>query len=206
MQASRTISTERAVPTSVPARRARRLRRSAGPAAEPDQRTAARHRDRAAGDRRRAVPRLRSHDGGARRRGRRRVSGDRGDAASSSNRRRCCRRFRKSSLGDEAESPEEVEERLRRRLIAYSKYRELGEALARVRQLEASGYSLPRGRAIRRAEIVAALPDRPGEAQARVRRDARAGAAREALDRAGARLADRVTWTTSCAGSRRRAR
>ncbi|MGC8484362.1 MAG: segregation and condensation protein A [Candidatus Baltobacteraceae bacterium] len=35
------------------------------------------------------------------------------------------------------ESPEEVEERLRRRLIAYSKYRELGDAL-RSRQAEAS--------------------------------------------------------------------
>ena len=35
------------------------------------------------------------------------------------------------------ESPEEVEERLRRRLIAYSKYRELGDAL-RLRQGEAS--------------------------------------------------------------------
>jgi segregation and condensation protein A len=42
-------------------------------------------------------------------------------------------------LDDDAESPEEVEERLRRRLIAYSKYRELGEEL-RERQLEASGF------------------------------------------------------------------
>ncbi len=41
--------------------------------------------------------------------------------------------------GDEAETPEEVEERLRRRLIAYSKYRELGERL-RAFALEASGY------------------------------------------------------------------
>jgi segregation and condensation protein A len=40
---------------------------------------------------------------------------------------------------EEGESPEEVEERLRRRLIAYSKYRELGEDLRR-RQYEASGY------------------------------------------------------------------
>lgn len=32
-------------------------------------------------------------------------------------------------IGDEEETPEEVEERLRRRLIAYSKYRELGEEL-----------------------------------------------------------------------------
>ena len=41
--------------------------------------------------------------------------------------------------GDETETPEEVEERLRRRLIAYSKYRELGERL-RALGLEASGY------------------------------------------------------------------
>jgi len=40
---------------------------------------------------------------------------------------------------DDAESPEEVEERLRRRLIAYSKYREAGEDL-RSRQAEAAGY------------------------------------------------------------------
>lgn len=37
------------------------------------------------------------------------------------------------------ETPEQVEERLRRRLIAYSKFRELGEQL-RERQNEASGY------------------------------------------------------------------
>lgn len=40
---------------------------------------------------------------------------------------------------DEDESPEEVEERLRRRLIAYSKYRELGEDLRR-RHERATGY------------------------------------------------------------------
>lgn len=40
---------------------------------------------------------------------------------------------------EDGESPEEVEERLRRRLIAYSKYRELGEEL-RARQYEASGF------------------------------------------------------------------
>lgn len=40
---------------------------------------------------------------------------------------------------DEAESPEQVEERLRQRLIAYSKYREVGEDL-RNRQLEASSF------------------------------------------------------------------
>lgn len=42
-------------------------------------------------------------------------------------------------IGEEGETPEEVEERLRRRLIAYSKYRELGEEL-RTRQYEASGF------------------------------------------------------------------
>ncbi len=42
-------------------------------------------------------------------------------------------------LDEDAETPEEVEERLRRRLIAYSKYRELGEQL-RSRQEEASGF------------------------------------------------------------------
>jgi len=42
-------------------------------------------------------------------------------------------------LGDDEETPEQVEERLRRRLIAYSKYRELGEEL-RNRQAEASSY------------------------------------------------------------------
>lgn len=40
---------------------------------------------------------------------------------------------------EEGESPEEVEERLRQRLIAYSKYREVGEEL-RKRQFEASSY------------------------------------------------------------------
>jgi segregation and condensation protein A len=40
---------------------------------------------------------------------------------------------------DAAETPEEVEERLRRRLIAYSKYREFGEQL-RAFQAEASSY------------------------------------------------------------------
>ncbi len=40
---------------------------------------------------------------------------------------------------EEAETPEQVEERLRQRLIAYSKYREVGEEL-RARQLEASSY------------------------------------------------------------------
>lgn len=40
---------------------------------------------------------------------------------------------------DESDSPEQVEERLRQRLIAYSKYREVGEEL-RGRQLEAASY------------------------------------------------------------------
>ncbi|MBV8491024.1 MAG: segregation/condensation protein A [Candidatus Eremiobacteraeota bacterium] len=40
---------------------------------------------------------------------------------------------------EEDETPEQVEERLRRRLIAYSKYRELGDQL-RARQNEASGF------------------------------------------------------------------
>ncbi len=40
---------------------------------------------------------------------------------------------------EEGETAEEVEERLRRRLIAYSKYREIGEEL-RARQYEASGF------------------------------------------------------------------
>jgi len=42
-------------------------------------------------------------------------------------------------VDDENETPEEVEERLRRRLIAYSKYRELGEEL-RGHQNEASSF------------------------------------------------------------------
>ncbi|HEY5258747.1 MAG TPA: segregation/condensation protein A [Candidatus Baltobacteraceae bacterium] len=42
-------------------------------------------------------------------------------------------------LDSDEESPEEVEERLRRRLIAYSKYRELGDEL-RARQAEAGSY------------------------------------------------------------------
>lgn len=59
---------------------------------------------------------------------------------------------------DEAEeSPEEVEERLRRRLIAYSKYRELGQEL-RSRQSDASSYFYrdsgdPAGEVMQRYEI-----------------------------------------------------
>jgi segregation and condensation protein A len=42
-------------------------------------------------------------------------------------------------LDEEAETPEQVEERLRQRLIVYSKFREVGENL-RARQLEASAF------------------------------------------------------------------
>ena len=42
-------------------------------------------------------------------------------------------------LDEDSETPEQVEERLRRRLVAYSRYRELGLEL-RARQDEASGY------------------------------------------------------------------
>jgi segregation and condensation protein A len=58
---------------------------------------------------------------------------------------------------DEGESPEEVEERLRRRLIAYSKYRELGEEL-RGYQSEASSFFYresgdPAGEIVQRYDI-----------------------------------------------------
>ncbi|HLX26816.1 MAG TPA: segregation/condensation protein A [Candidatus Cybelea sp.] len=58
---------------------------------------------------------------------------------------------------DENETPEEVEERLRRRLIAYSKYRELGEEL-REHQREASSFFYrepgdPAGEIVQRYEI-----------------------------------------------------
>ena len=64
-------------------------------------------------------------------------------------------------LDDDAESPEEIEERLRRRLIAYSKYRELGEEL-RARQYDASGFFFrdagdPAGDLVQRYRIA---PDR----------------------------------------------
>ncbi|HEY1976528.1 MAG TPA: segregation/condensation protein A [Candidatus Baltobacteraceae bacterium] len=60
-------------------------------------------------------------------------------------------------LDEEAETPEEVEERLRRRLIAYSKYRELGEQL-RSRQEESSGFFYresgdPAGEIVQRYDI-----------------------------------------------------
>lgn len=42
-------------------------------------------------------------------------------------------------LDEESETPEQVEEKLRQRLIAYSKYREVGEEL-RTRQLDASAF------------------------------------------------------------------
>lgn len=58
---------------------------------------------------------------------------------------------------DADETPEEVEERLRRRLIAYSKYREFGEEL-RERQSEASSYFYrdagdPSGEIVQRYDI-----------------------------------------------------
>jgi segregation and condensation protein A len=58
---------------------------------------------------------------------------------------------------EEGETPEEVEERLRRRLIAYSKYRELGEQL-REHQSEASSFFYrepgdPAGEIVQRYEV-----------------------------------------------------
>ncbi len=58
---------------------------------------------------------------------------------------------------DAGETPEEVEERLRRRLIAYSQYRELGDEL-RARQSEAGSYFFreagdPVGAIVQRYEI-----------------------------------------------------
>ncbi len=58
---------------------------------------------------------------------------------------------------DAGETPEEVEERLRRRLIAYSKYREFGEEL-RERQSEAGSYFYrdagdPSGESVQRYDI-----------------------------------------------------
>ena len=60
-------------------------------------------------------------------------------------------------VDEEGETPEQVEERLRRRLIAYSKYRELGEQL-RARQEQASSYFYresgdPAGEIVQRYEI-----------------------------------------------------
>jgi len=60
-------------------------------------------------------------------------------------------------VDDEAETPEEVEERLRRRLIAYSKYRELGEEL-RTYQAEAGSFFYrdsgdPAGEMVQRYDI-----------------------------------------------------
>jgi segregation and condensation protein A len=60
-------------------------------------------------------------------------------------------------LDEEGETPEEVEERLRRRLIAYSKYRELGEEL-RGYQSEASSFFYrepgdPAGEIVQRYDI-----------------------------------------------------
>jgi segregation and condensation protein A len=60
-------------------------------------------------------------------------------------------------VDDESETPEAVEERLRRRLIAYSKYRELGEELRR-HQSEASAFFYrepgdPAGEIVQRYDI-----------------------------------------------------
>jgi segregation and condensation protein A len=60
-------------------------------------------------------------------------------------------------VDETAETPEEAEERLRRRLIAYSKYRELGEQL-RDRQSEASSFFYresgdPAGEVVQRYDI-----------------------------------------------------
>jgi segregation and condensation protein A len=60
-------------------------------------------------------------------------------------------------IEDEGETPEEVEERLRRRLIAYSQYRELGEQL-REQQNEASAFFYrepgdPAGEIVQRYDI-----------------------------------------------------
>ena len=60
-------------------------------------------------------------------------------------------------VDEENESPEEVEERLRRRLIAYSKYRELGEELRRY-QSDASSFFYrepgdPAGEVVQRYDI-----------------------------------------------------
>ncbi len=60
-------------------------------------------------------------------------------------------------VDDPGDTPEEVEERLRRRLIAYSKYREFGEELRR-RQFEAASYFFresgdPAGEVVQRYEI-----------------------------------------------------
>ncbi len=60
-------------------------------------------------------------------------------------------------LDEESETPEAVEERLRRRLIAYSKYRELGEEL-REHQAEASSFFYrepgdPAGEIVQRYDI-----------------------------------------------------
>ena len=60
-------------------------------------------------------------------------------------------------VDEESETPEAIEERLRRRLIAYSKYRELGEEL-REHQLEASSFFYrepgdPAGKIVQRYHI-----------------------------------------------------
>ena len=102
------------------------------------------------------------------------------------------------------ETPEEVEERLRRRLIAYSKYREFGEEL-RERQAEAGSFFYREsGRSGRRGR--AALRHRSRKAQARLHRDARPGASGEAFDRARAGLAARIDGLHHAPHQRARAR
>ena len=61
--------------------------------------------------------------------------------------------------GDEAETPEQVEERLRRRLIAYSKYRELGERLRASRSRQrAISTANPAIRAARSSSDTTSIP------------------------------------------------
>ena len=84
-------------------------------------------------------------------------------------------------VDEESETPEEVEERLRRRLIAYSKYRELGRRAARPPERGELVLLSRTGRPGRRDR--AALRHRSRKAQARLRHDARASAPRKAFDR-----------------------
>jgi len=73
---------------------------------------------------------------------------------------------------DDAETPEEVEEHLRRRLIAYSKYREFGEQL-REHQNEASSFYYRESGDPAGEMCSATISTR--ETQTRVHRDAGAG-------------------------------
>ena len=93
-------------------------------------------------------------------------------------------------LDESEETAEEVEERLRRRLIAYSRYRELGVQLARAPGRSQRLLLSRLGRSDQRTR--AALSRRSREAQARVHSHAAAGAAGEARSRARTRLATRA--------------